>query len=589
MSQLNNINEQQNEEPIITENTKKKMKSSTKIIIFLIVFAVICVGVTIAAILLTNQSTSSTSPSQSTQIANDGLGITSLTEQYDENNLKIIDVSDKKGNRTPAYLWDDNINKINIDYIKIDGLKNEEIENKINKEIMVLVYSLYSDSELNDSEIDYIQIHASCEANFGNTLSVYVGKSTFYTDEEAEIVSENYYLNYDLTTGNKLKFTDLFTNSSLKSVLIQSIYDNVVSNYTYFSEDDEWTIDMSKADLSTVEEETYIILNKLMNNLDNTKFYYTPSYIYVDDYELSISMANIYSNIAIYNRFKTTESIFDGSYEGNKNMFVFSKRYSYVDTQYSKYEDIYDNLRVEALIEMDKDLLYNSLAKEKLNEVINKIESEISTIKKEAKNNPKKAYVYTAYFSMYSGNSYELNLEGIANDMLYTWGDSKVYKMTAEYYTNVFALEMASFYNSPEPVEYWPVFEYYKEDKNVTIETITEINENVDLYTGKTENELLGELHINGEKRYLQEILDTLDNNGTFDDLDELTAIYNSIMSIQKEYDLNDSDLEDALNLLDKIKTRIKEKNQEDLNDANTENIANTLEDTNLTIDNVLQ
>ena len=35
MSQLNNTNEEQKQEPIISENTRKKIKSSTKIIIFL--------------------------------------------------------------------------------------------------------------------------------------------------------------------------------------------------------------------------------------------------------------------------------------------------------------------------------------------------------------------------------------------------------------------------------------------------------------------------------------------------------------------------------------------------------------------------
>ena len=439
---------------------------------------------------------------------------------------------------------------------------------------MVLLYSLYNDAELTDSEIDYIQIHANCDANFGNTISVCVSKSIFYVDPNMEFVNTNHYLNYDLTTGNQLKFKDLFTNSSLKNALIQSIYDNVVAKHTFFSEEEEWIIDMSKADLSTVEEETYGILNKLMNNLDTIKFSYTPSYIYIEEYDLSIAMSNIYSNIAIYNKFKTTESIFDGTYEGNKNMFVFSKRYSYVNTQYSKYEDIYDNLRVEALVEMDKDLLYNKLAKEKLNELVDKIESEISKTKKEAKSNPKKAYVYTAYFSLCSGKSFELNLEGIPNNMLYTWGTSTLYTMSKEYYDKVFVAEMASFYNNPEPAEYFPVFEYYGENKNVTVKKVTEMDQRIDLYTGKTENQLLGELHIEGEKKGLQEIQDTLDRGEKYPDLDsELVYIYNSIMGVKKEYNLNDSDVQELIDWIERIKTRVKEKEQEDLNNTTSSNI----------------
>lgn len=576
MSQLNNLNE--SEAP---KTSKEKMKLSTKIIIFLTAFFVICVAFTVTAILIKNKKTTVFSPATSF-VNEDGLGIKSLTEQYNENDLKITTVTDTKGTRIPLQIegFEENIPKLSIEYIKIEGLKNKEIENKINKEIMVLVYSLYTDTELINPEIDYIQIYANSEANFGNTISLYITKSIFYTDSSKEFESKNYYLNYDLTTGNIIKFTDLFTNSSLRNVLIQCIYDNVLSNYTYFDGDDDWSIDMSKADLSTVEEETYATLNKLMNNLDNIKFYYTPSYICISDYNLTITMSSIYQNIAIYNRFKTDESIFDGTYIGNKNMFVFSKRYSYVENQYSKYEDIYDNFRVEALVEMNKDLLHDSSAKEKLNSIIKTIDNEISKIKKEAKQNPKKAYVYTAYFSISSGESYDLNIEGIPNNMLYINGNSKVYKMTNEYYNKVFIAEIASYYNSLEGGGYFPVFDYYKEDKNVTVQNLTEIEESIDLYTNKTINQLIGETHIAGEKKYLEAIFQNLNiNSRPFDDLEEeLTYIYNSIISIQKEYNLSDEDLKDVLDLYEKVKKSVKEKNQ------NQEVLNNTI--TNSIIDN---
>ena len=141
MSQLNNINENKEEKPIIDIPYKKKMKASTKIVIFLILFAILCIAITTVAILISNKDISSDLISKPTTIENDGLGIKSLTEQYNENDLKIINISDKKGKRNTEYDWDTNIGKINIDYIKIDGLKNEKIENQINKDIMVLLYS----------------------------------------------------------------------------------------------------------------------------------------------------------------------------------------------------------------------------------------------------------------------------------------------------------------------------------------------------------------------------------------------------------------------------------------------------------------
>lgn len=589
MSQLNNTNEPINNEDIINNSNiskNKKTKTSTKIIIFLVVFAILSISLTIAAIYYTNNksevvSTHTTNP----QIEDDELGIKRITEQYNENDLNIIEISEKKGNRISKYLWDSDINKINIDYFKIDGLKNSTIENQINKEIKALVYSLYSDKELKDSKIDYIQISACVEANFANTLSIFINKIIFYVDENTENASVEYYLNYNLTNGNKIKFLDLFTNASLKNSLMQAIYDNVISNYIYLDSSDG-TIDMSKANLSTVEEETYILLNKIMKDINNLEFYYTPSYIFVKDYNLSINMSSIYSSIAIYNRFKTNESIFDGTYSGNKNMFVFSSRSSSEDIQYSKYEDIYDNLRVEVSIEMNNDLLSNKVAKKHLDDIISKVKNEISQIQKKAKNNSTKAFVYTAYFSMYNWESSELTNLNIENDILSIWGETLTYTMSKEHYTNTFISEIASYHNASEKIEYWPVFTYYSENTNVKVERITETNKNFDLFTDKDPDQLIGEHYLSQHQTNLEELLDSLNNNIDCGDVESyLEYIQVSIADIQKEYNFTNADIKEILTLIEKIKKVNEEQKTVTNNTIENTNTSNT----NLILENTIE
>ena len=62
-------------------------------------------------------------------------------------------------------------------------------------------------------------------------LSVIVNKTIFYTDENSEITENYHYLNYNLVNGEKIKFSELFTNASVKNALMQGIYDDIISEY----------------------------------------------------------------------------------------------------------------------------------------------------------------------------------------------------------------------------------------------------------------------------------------------------------------------------------------------------------------------
>ena len=100
-------------------------------------------------------------------------------------------------------------------YPKISGLKNKEIENKINEEIRnKLIDVINSEGVLADAYIN---------ASFSNILSVRIQRHGRWD-------GLNYYLggynglNYDLNTGNKIQFEDLFVKSApIKLIFANSL------------------------------------------------------------------------------------------------------------------------------------------------------------------------------------------------------------------------------------------------------------------------------------------------------------------------------------------------------------------------------
>jgi len=502
-----------------TTDTKPKIKTVTKVIIFLIFFTIIAISITVGAILFTNitngsnkTSVENTKPilnnktvvSQPVKVVSDGLGIKNLTEQYNENDLKITEIENEPTSTEQNSSWAEieKSQKLSIQYIEIDGLKNTAIEEQINNEIKEFAYSLYSEEEFNNQEIDRISISSYCTANFGNVLSVHVSKSVIYKNKDIDSLYTNFGLNYDLTTGSKLKFTDLFTNSSIRNSLIKSIYTDLVEDYAYaaMAKIETPSIDMSNVDLSTIEEETYITVNNILNNLDNLNFNFSPSYIQIyqdGKYNVSIDMKLIYEKIAIYNRFKTEETIFAGTYSGHKNIFILATRdYDIGDAPYTYYEDVYDNLRIEAVVDKsfynEKNIINETDIKPLVDSCILQIEDKISDIKNIAKKNPDKAYIYTAYYNISSNSDYNLNNLNIDNLIISASGVDTIYSMSKDYYTNTYYAKIGDFYRKDMPyIRY--VFEHYDADDNnsVEIQSFTSNIAEYDYYTKKTPDELL--------------------------------------------------------------------------------------------------
>ena len=125
-----------------TNNEKKKMSPEKKIVMFLIIFLSLSVCVTAGFIYYKNEieyiGTNSNS-NKNTEIVKENYGLASLKETYDVNDIRYSNIRESYGDFLEEY----SENKILINYTQISGLKDLNIQTKINKKIKQKAEALY--------------------------------------------------------------------------------------------------------------------------------------------------------------------------------------------------------------------------------------------------------------------------------------------------------------------------------------------------------------------------------------------------------------------------------------------------------------
>lgn len=226
----------------------------------------------------------------------------------------------------------------NTSYMKISGLKDKNLEEQINKELYEMV-----EKKLNG---EYKSIASSISLNAFNVLSSDV--STY--DGSTQTTT----LNIDLATGKKLTIYDVINIKNIKRILNEEYYDAVNTEVERRKNNNErdinyynYCLENSCNDFEAVEktaEEARIMnekLDKFVENIDeealkyvrsvneNTEFYLSPFAMVIPNVPLGDTGKTTEIRIGIdknprlfnfYYKFKTDESIFDGTYEGTKNM-----------------------------------------------------------------------------------------------------------------------------------------------------------------------------------------------------------------------------------------------------------------------------
>lgn len=207
---------------------------------------------------------------------------------------------------------------IEIQIPQIEGLKDEEVQKKINQDMYNRIgVLLRAYPEINHGEY-YVR------ANFSNVLSIsyHMGGGDRH---------DTLYLNYNLVTGERLVLEDLFLMDADITQCVRRAFYDMLAQESIFDMDMEWQPDTP---VSPDENQVYKLVKGYMES--EKKFVFSPAEItfYYGNYGATLNMLDAADQIVVYSRFMTEESIFTRDDIGFKNVFTCA------DTQYDAFEKI---------------------------------------------------------------------------------------------------------------------------------------------------------------------------------------------------------------------------------------------------------
>lgn len=245
------------------------------------------------------------------------IGYMEYSDIYDENDLKTETI---------------NMGEKNIDYIKISGLKNKKIENKINKKLYDISKKYKEEGKKPYPHVIY---------NAYNILSI------SYNEKHVHI---------DLTTGNEIKLKDLIDSDNITPIISQGYYESISLALKAYINDYELIMSMTERELKSETDKEEIekkeqTIERCKKNIkeaeDILKNVVEQSVIYAKKIDDDVEFEIFYDGIRIpnidvgmrinrnyitlnaseeknklnfYYKYMTKESIYDGTYTGKKGI-----------------------------------------------------------------------------------------------------------------------------------------------------------------------------------------------------------------------------------------------------------------------------
>lgn len=344
-----NINDTKNEsnERATTTEVKKDMtkenekNNSKKFKKFYIIFVVVLLLITIIATYITimyiNSSLKQINETKEELIEKDidetneiakrkaedeKYALRKYSETYNENDLILNEYIDINGDvKLRKDIPDIIIREKNIEFIQIDGLKDKQVQTKINNLLKEKAYSFGKDK----------RVETSVTSSFSNVLGV-----SFYMIDERGQNEKSEFLHIDLSTGNEIPFEEIFVSSApIKSILAEGMYKTLAWETKEKNTNEEnWEddYDISKTDISDFEDKSIILAKKYEKEKGNIKYslYFDKIIVYdllngitdKEDRTITIDFVDHLEDIAIYKRFLTEDSLFENSDIGLKNIIV---------------------------------------------------------------------------------------------------------------------------------------------------------------------------------------------------------------------------------------------------------------------------
>lgn len=366
-------------------------KTTKAQVIFVIVFSVICLTITVLLVAYQNIEIEEKNEDVVKEISKennekDNISGIDLKGTYNQNDLNIEEKSVT-------------LEKIEIRYLQISGLKNKSIENKINKEIESIALNCYKEEIKDLNEVINISVSMWESANFANTISFEMSYVAKIDDDDDGFYQGIKGINYDLNTGEEITIDKMFTvNTPIENVLRQATYYSFITNRT----EDNLAGDLIVSNYDNIEDEVAKVMN-LYKKGKITEFSYTPREIniyYNDNQNITIDMERFADYIAIYNRYLSNESLFENNDIGIKNIYTLTRRYKnvYYYTNYQNEANYFIDISIDFQC-ADNDEFAQKLVQEK----ISKIEKEIEKIKQKVSENQNNFYILNYYMSIYTG------------------------------------------------------------------------------------------------------------------------------------------------------------------------------------------
>ncbi|MCL2037626.1 hypothetical protein FWG95_01315 [Candidatus Saccharibacteria bacterium] len=395
------------------QNTDGDKKLSKRLIITLSIFAVVAIGATTGAIIWKNSQESYESDEislsggekvneQDKKFYNESKLVVRRGDIYATNPLKItwtVGGKDSRGN--------------DESYAQISGLKNQDLQGRINGEIKAAFDQVNEGKLANGANYKYAR--CDVKANFANILSVAcfrIDQHSYYVKgtSVSDIISEKHaYLNYRLDTGEKLKFNDVFVaGSNMNALVTTAFYETWSRNTDNFVCGDGSVIDeinnpwcdgkLQPTYPADIEERALMAVRSFQQQPE-TDFLITFNGVtfVVGDQELTLNFLNNYNQIAIYKRFADAKDLYDGQFNQEYG-FVFLPAYR---TALGK---VSDNVFVDCnnLLDDNADNPSNGL----LQESNNLVGQRIAEAKQRAAKTPDRAIVLTCSTEYWSDSTY---------------------------------------------------------------------------------------------------------------------------------------------------------------------------------------
>ena len=377
-------------------------------VIFVTIFSIICICITLGLIMYKNIEIDEEYQTENinNQISTKDVQGIDVQGTYNQNDLII---KNKKATK----------DKIEISYCQISGLKNKEIENKINKELEEVALNCYKEKVKDMNEVINVLVNMTNVANFANTLSFEISYISKINDEGDSFYKGIKGLNYDLTTGEQIQIDKVFTSDvPIEDILRVSSYNSLVRTKAENNLAGELVVN----NYGDIEDEifNFMYLYKIGKI---TEFTFSPKYIniYYGENIINIEMSKYMDYIAIYNRYLTNESIYETNTIGLKGLYTVSERINVVNryTYYEKGSNYFIDINLD-----NADGEYNEFSMNLKQEKIQNIERVVGKIKYEASQNPNNFYVLNYNMQIYTvfeetvgynvtyykekGNSYEM-------------------------------------------------------------------------------------------------------------------------------------------------------------------------------------